>query len=281
MYRRSLLVAAALCTAAGNAQVRFNRDIRPIMAETCFRCHGPDKSSRMAGDAAGHSRRGAESRTAMASRRSCPAIPTRARSSSASSTTARASCRRHSRTRSCPPRRRRPSGAGSRKARSTKATGPISRCSARPFRADGNPIDAFIRERLAREGLKPSPEADRRTLIRRVTLDLTGMPPTPEEVAAFQKDASPRRLRKAGGPPDGLAALRRAADHALARRGALRRYLRLPWRQRLPRLAVSRLRAARLPRQQAVRRIHARTTGRRPDAERHRWNSGWRRPTTA
>src|SRR3954452_5202459 len=49
MHCKRLLAAAALLTAAGNAQVRFNRDIRPIMAETCFRCHGPDKSSRMAG----------------------------------------------------------------------------------------------------------------------------------------------------------------------------------------------------------------------------------------
>src|SRR6516164_7577599 len=54
MHLRRLLAPAALLTAAGTAQtqtnpVRFNRDIRPIMAETCFRCHGPDKSSRMAG----------------------------------------------------------------------------------------------------------------------------------------------------------------------------------------------------------------------------------------
>jgi hypothetical protein len=57
--------------------------------------------------------------------------------------------------------------------------------------AGANPIDYFIRERLAREGMSPSPEADKRTLIRRVSLDLTGIPPTPEEVAAFLKDTSP------------------------------------------------------------------------------------------
>jgi len=49
MHVRRVLLAAIIATMAGNAQVRFNRDIRPIMAETCFRCHGPDKSSRMAG----------------------------------------------------------------------------------------------------------------------------------------------------------------------------------------------------------------------------------------
>jgi hypothetical protein len=54
-----------------------------------------------------------------------------------------------------------------------------------------NPIDAFIVARLATEGLKPSPEADRITLIRRVTLDLTGLPPTPQEVDAFLADRRP------------------------------------------------------------------------------------------
>ena len=49
-------------------------------------------------------------------------------------------------------------------------------------------IDAFIRNRLAREGLARSPTADRRTLIRRLSLDLTGLPPTPTEVAAFAAD---------------------------------------------------------------------------------------------
>ncbi len=53
-----------------------------------------------------------------------------------------------------------------------------------------NPIDEFILSRLEKEGLAPSEEADRPTLIRRVTYDLTGMPPTPEEVRAFVLDGS-------------------------------------------------------------------------------------------
>jgi hypothetical protein len=56
---------------------------------------------------------------------------------------------------------------------------------------DGHPIDAFVRARLEKEGLAPSPEAPKETLIRRVSLDLVGLPPSPEEVDAFLADAAP------------------------------------------------------------------------------------------
>lgn len=59
-----------------------------------------------------------------------------------------------------------------------------------------NPIDAFILARLEKEGLKPSPEADRATLLRRVSLDLIGLPPTPAEVDAFLADKSPDAYEK-------------------------------------------------------------------------------------
>jgi len=59
-----------------------------------------------------------------------------------------------------------------------------------------NPIDQFILKRLTDNGLAPSPAADRRTLIRRATYDLTGLPPTPEEVARFASDESPEAYQK-------------------------------------------------------------------------------------
>ena len=55
-----------------------------------------------------------------------------------------------------------------------------------------NPIDALITAKLRPHKLSLAPEADRRTLIRRLTFNLTGLPPTPTEVKAFLKDASPR-----------------------------------------------------------------------------------------
>ncbi len=54
-----------------------------------------------------------------------------------------------------------------------------------------NPVDAFVLAEMEKKGLSPSPAADRATLLRRLTLDLTGLPPTPEEVRAFLDDRAP------------------------------------------------------------------------------------------
>src|SRR5580765_7453425 len=59
-----------------------------------------------------------------------------------------------------------------------------------------NPIDAFIASKLDEKKLKPNPHADRTTLIRRATLDLTGLPPTPEDVQAFLADNAPDAFAK-------------------------------------------------------------------------------------
>jgi hypothetical protein len=79
-----------------------------------------------------------------------------------------------------------------------------------------NPIDAFILAKLEEIGLKPSPSADKRQLIRRVTLDLIGLPPTPEEVDAFLAD------------PDTSGAYEKLVDRLLASQQYGERWAR-PW----------------------------------------------------
>src|SRR5205085_176424 len=59
-----------------------------------------------------------------------------------------------------------------------------------------HPVDAFVQEKLAGAGLKPSPQADKRTLARRVSLDLTGLPPAPEVVETFANDGAPDAYEK-------------------------------------------------------------------------------------
>ncbi len=59
-----------------------------------------------------------------------------------------------------------------------------------------NPIDAFVRSNLTKHGLKPSPPAEKATLLRRLSLDLIGLPPTPEELQAFLADESPNAYEK-------------------------------------------------------------------------------------
>src|SRR5688500_9627272 len=63
-------------------------------------------------------------------------------------------------------------------------------------KAASNPIDAFLLAKLETKGLGFAPPADKRTLLRRVTFDLTGLPPTPPEIEAFLKDDSPDAYEK-------------------------------------------------------------------------------------
>jgi hypothetical protein len=199
-------VAAGVCTvtalAAEPERVSFNRDMRPIMSDTCFRCHGPDSSARKAGlrldiraEALKPTRSG---RTPIV-----PGDPDK------SEIVARVFA---SGAKAMPP-------ASAHKELTEKqkdtirrwvaegavyeghwAYQPVARlavpASADPSRTK-NPIDNFIQDRLRREGMTPAHAADPRTLLRRVTLDLTGVPPTPEEMRAFLSDGSTNAYEKA------------------------------------------------------------------------------------
>src|SRR5271170_3050723 len=177
------------------SEISFNRDIRPIMADTCFRCHGPDKNARMMGlrlDIRDEALKTTKSGVT-------PIVPGDPDHSAIIQ-------RVFSTDRKIMP----PASAHKELTAAQKAT--IRQWVAEGAKYEGhwayqpvqhyqvpagqNPIDYFIQARLAKEGLKPSPEADRRTLIRRVTLDLTGLMPTPEEVSAFQADRAPDAYEK-------------------------------------------------------------------------------------
>ena len=92
-----------------------------------------------------------------------------------------------------------PAPARARRPSTCRPTGPLgvpARQGSDPRQGQGcrlarDPVDRFILARLEAEGSTPSPPADRRTLIRRATFDLTGLPPTPEEVDAFEADTAP------------------------------------------------------------------------------------------
>jgi hypothetical protein len=64
--------------------------------------------------------------------------------------------------------------------------------SLQPLKPTAKSIDDFISEKLRVNGLKPAPPADRRTLIRRATFDISGLPPTPEDIATFVNDPNPK-----------------------------------------------------------------------------------------
>ncbi|HKQ78885.1 MAG TPA: PSD1 and planctomycete cytochrome C domain-containing protein [Blastocatellia bacterium] len=188
--------------------VSFNRDIRPIFSDTCFRCHGPDKNARMV-ELRLDIREEATKKTKSGV---IPIVPGKPEESEI--------IRRifsNDEYELMPPKESHKSlsqrqketikrwvaegakyeGHWAYKAVSRPAIPEVSK-SVAPVRNQPvrNPIDAFIQERLTREGLQASPEADRRTLIRRVSLDLTGLPPTPQEVAAFLNDRSPDAYEK-------------------------------------------------------------------------------------
>jgi hypothetical protein len=184
---------------AADEPVRFNRDIRPIMSDTCFRCHGPDKRARMAGmrlDIRDEALKPTKSGVT-------PIVPGDPAKSAIVQRVFATNAR------IMPP-------AFAHKTLTDAQKETIRRWVAQGAPYEGhwayqpivrppvpqvsgiirNPIDAFIQDRLAHEGLKPSPEADKRTLLRRVTFDITGLPPTPAEMDAFLTDAAPEAYEK-------------------------------------------------------------------------------------
>jgi len=185
---RSLLALTFAAVAVGaDKPVDFDRDIRPILSDRCFVCHGPDEKRRMA-----NLRLDTEEGLSMAKSRML----------------ARVSAMNASR---MPP----PQAGPSLTEPQIAAIGRWIEQGAKwerhwafvpPRRPDlptvsaetwpRNALDRFVLARLEHAGLKPSPEADRATLLRRLSFDLTGLPPTIAELDAFLADHSPDAYEK-------------------------------------------------------------------------------------
>ncbi len=186
-------------------KIDYNRDIRPILADNCYACHGPDEKKRKRklrfdvresavaelGDSLHAIIPGKSADSALIDRvtdqdpdRHMPPAKTGKNLTPQQIETLRAWIDQGApyalHWAFVPPIKPEPPKVGD----------------AAPSGWPRNPIDNFILARLVREGLHPSPEADKTTLIRRVTLDLTGLPPTPAEVDAFLSDKSPDAYEK-------------------------------------------------------------------------------------
>ncbi|MDZ4404847.1 PSD1 and planctomycete cytochrome C domain-containing protein [Prosthecobacter sp.] len=195
-----LLLAFPALLAAEPAKLKYNRDVRPILNEKCFHCHGTDASHRK-GDLRLDLREQAMKPAKSGDIAIVPGKPEQ------SQIVARVELP-HEDDDVMPPEKDGKPLTSEEKAIlkqwiSEGAEYQGHWAFLKPERSPApkienpqitirNEIDAFIATRLEQEGLQASPEADRATLLRRVTLDLTGLPPTLEEIAAFEKDASPK-----------------------------------------------------------------------------------------
>ena len=202
-HRSVLVVALSAFVVAGAAaradadRLGYNRDVRPILSENCFACHGPDKNKRKA------KLRLDDRDSALGLKVFLPGKPEESELVK--------------RIFSTDPKEQMPPP------KSTKRLTDAQKQILKRWIAEGaeyepfwayiapkrppvphvkkqrwvrNPIDAFIATPLEAKGFGPSPEADRRTLLRRLSLDLIGIPPTPEELQAFLNDKSPDAYQK-------------------------------------------------------------------------------------
>lgn len=171
---------------AATSPLSYNRDIRPILSDNCFACHGPDQNKRKA-----HLR--LDVREEAVAKKAI--VPGKTEESELvhrifSTDPEEVMPPAKSQKKLSPAQRellRQWIAEGAGYQRHWAYIPPI-----KPVTAEGSAgIDSLIQKGLKEAGLQPSPQADRRTLIRRLCFDLTGLPPRPEEVEAFERDQSP------------------------------------------------------------------------------------------
>lgn len=214
--RAQLTCCLLLCAVAGRTRaaepVDYARQVRPILARHCYSCHGPDQQkSDLRLDTVASMLRGGNSGPAIVAHQSGASLLVDAvtkaentssmppegegtRLSAEEVAVVRAWIDQGARA----PAADAPATAAARK-NEHWAYQPLARPTIPSVRHAAwvrNPIDAFVLARLETAGLAPSPEADRHTLIRRLSLDLLGLPPSPAEVSAFVNDTAPEAYER-------------------------------------------------------------------------------------
>jgi hypothetical protein len=196
------LAAQAVSSPASAGRIDFSRDIRPILADKCFACHGPDapnNKSPLRFDSEAHATADlGNGRRAIV--RGNPEQSELVRRVTAEETAIRMPPVYSGRELTKEERDRLVEWiAQGAPWQQHWAFSPPIRPSAPAVSNTNwvrNPIDSFVLARLEREGWQPSPEAGRATLIRRVSLDLTGLPPTPKEIDDFLNDSATNAYEK-------------------------------------------------------------------------------------
>jgi hypothetical protein len=187
-------VISGMClsgTARAAESLQYNRDVRPILAENCFACHGPDSAARKAGlrldrredalraeafDLKNPEKSAVLVRIHATGKEQMPPAKTKKLLTAAQKETLR---------------RWVAEGADYQPHWSLIAPRRPTLPTVKNSAWVRNPIDRFILADLEKNGLAPAPEADRRTLARRLSLDLTGLPPAPADVEIFVNDKAP------------------------------------------------------------------------------------------
>lgn len=200
-YAAALLVVVPSGAFAAD-DIDFNRDIRPILADKCYACHGPDEAHREGGfrldrkdSALGEADSGET--VVVPGKPDASELVIRITTDDEDLVMPPADGTKHLSEDEVDLLKRWIAG-GADWQEHWAFIAPQKPASPKVSRPEWvrNPIDAFILKRLDAEGLKPSTEATREALIRRVSFDLTGLPPSPEDVAAFVKDESPNAYEK-------------------------------------------------------------------------------------
>lgn len=197
---RWTLAAGIVCClnlVAGAEEISFSRQVQPILAKHCFACHGPDEGQRQAELRLDLREVAVEKKAIAPGKPDQSELVTRIDSDDID-------------LQMPPPAAHAPLSdsqkqllkqwiAEGAKYEAHWAFVPPQQAPLPPVKQTGwarNPVDSFVLAELEKRGMKPSPKADSYTLVRRVYLDLIGLPPTPEEADSFVNDADPRAYEK-------------------------------------------------------------------------------------